>query len=72
LHVLDDGPGLPDVFLPHAFERFSRAHPGRTGPGSGLGLAIVDVIATAHGGRAGVANRTDGSGADAWLRLPAA
>jgi signal transduction histidine kinase len=72
LHVVDDGPGLPEVFLPHAFERFSRAQPGRTGPGSGLGLAIVDVIATAHGGKAGLANRTDGSGADAWLRLPAA
>jgi signal transduction histidine kinase len=72
LHVLDDGPGLPEVFLPHAFERFSRAHAGRTGHGSGLGLAIVDVIATAHGGKAGVRNRRDGSGADAWLRLPAA
>jgi signal transduction histidine kinase len=72
LHVLDDGPGLPEGFLPHAFERFSRAHPGRTGHGTGLGLAIVDVIATAHGGKAGLTNRTDGSGADAWLRLPAA
>jgi signal transduction histidine kinase len=71
LHVLDDGPGLPAGFLPHAFERFSRAQPGRTGHGSGLGLAIVALIATAHGGHAGLANRTDGSGADAWLRLPA-
>jgi two-component system, OmpR family, sensor kinase len=70
LHVLDRGPGLPAEFLPHAFERFSRAHRGRTGPGSGLGLAIVELIASAHGGRAGVANRADGPGADAWLRLP--
>jgi signal transduction histidine kinase len=71
LHVLDEGPGLPSAFLPHAFERFSRAHAGRTGQGSGLGLAIVELIATAHGGHAGVQNRTDRAGADAWVRLPA-
>ena len=38
LHVLDDGPGVPPGFLPHAFERFSRARTGRTGDGTGLGL----------------------------------
>jgi two-component system OmpR family sensor kinase len=70
LHVLDDGPGLPEAFLPHAFERFSRAEHGRAGPGTGLGLAIADLIAGAHGGQAGIGNRTDGDGADAWLRLP--
>ena len=69
LHVLDDGPGVPAGFLPHAFERFSRAQTGRTGGGTGLGLAIVQLIAEAHGGRAGIANRPAG-GADAWLELP--
>lgn len=72
LHVLDEGPGLPAAFVPHAFERFTRADPGRTGEGSGLGLAIVELIATSHGGHAGVQNRTDRSGADAWVSLPAA
>jgi signal transduction histidine kinase len=71
LHVLDEGTGLPSAFLPHAFERFTRADPGRTGEGSGLGLAIVELIAVSHGGRAGVQNRTDRSGADAWVCLPA-
>jgi signal transduction histidine kinase len=71
LHVLDEGPGLPATFLPHAFERFSRAHSGRTGEGSGLGLAIVELIAAAHGGQAELRNRANASGADAWLRLPA-
>ena len=70
--MTDDGPGLPPEFVPHAFERFSRADNGRTGGGSGLGLSIVELIATAHGGRAGVDNRADGPGADAWLRLPTA
>jgi signal transduction histidine kinase len=69
LHVLDDGPGVPDEFLPHAFERFSRAQTGRTGDGTGLGLAIVQLIARAHGGRAGIGNRPAG-GTDAWLELP--
>jgi signal transduction histidine kinase len=72
LHVIDDGPGFPAEFVPHAFERFSRADNGRTGGGSGLGLSIVELIATAHGGEAGVGNRADGPGADAWLRLPIA
>jgi two-component system, OmpR family, sensor kinase len=70
-HVLDQGPGLPVEFLPHAFERFSRAQRGRAGHGTGLGLAIVELIAVAHGGHAGLANRADGRGTDAWLRLPA-
>jgi two-component system, OmpR family, sensor kinase len=72
LHVVDEGPGLPDEFLPHAFERFSRAGAGRAGPGTGLGLAIVDLIATAHGGQAGIGNRIQGNGTDAWLRFPRA
>jgi signal transduction histidine kinase len=71
LHVLDDGPGVPPAFIPHAFERFSRAQSGRTGEGTGLGLAIVAAIAAAHGGRAGVSNRAEG-GADVWIALPTA
>jgi signal transduction histidine kinase len=69
LHVRDEGPGFPAGFLPRAFERFSRADEGRSGGGAGLGLAIVNVIATAHGGSAHVANRAD-AGADAWLAIP--
>jgi signal transduction histidine kinase len=70
LHVLDEGPGLPAGFAEHAFERFTQAEPGRSGPGAGLGLAIVRAIAEAHGGTAGVANRPSG-GVDAWLAAPA-
>jgi two-component system, OmpR family, sensor kinase len=69
LHVRDEGPGFPEAFLDHAFDRFSRADPARQGPGAGLGLAIVGVIARAHGGSAHAANR-DG-GADVWVALPA-
>ena len=70
LHVLDDGPGFPAEFLPHAWERFARADAGRTEDGSGLGLAIVRSIAELHGGSAGAQNRPAG-GADVWIALPA-
>ena len=65
LRVSDAGSGLPDDFLPHAFERFSRADAGRTSGGSGLGLAIVDAVARAHGGHA------EAAGATVTLVLPA-
>jgi heavy metal sensor kinase len=71
LHVADSGDGFPPEFLPHAFERFSRADPARSGGGAGLGLAIAEVVARAHGGTAHAENRENG-GADVWLSLPAA
>jgi signal transduction histidine kinase len=71
LHVSDHGEGFPPGFADRAFERFSRADPGRSGGGSGLGLAIVETIAEAHRGRAHVANGGAG-GADVWIEVPAA
>jgi two-component system OmpR family sensor kinase len=71
LHVADAGPGFPDRFLDRAFDRFSRADEARSGGGSGLGLSIVALIAEAHGGSTGAANRPEG-GADVWLSLPRA
>lgn len=51
LHVVDDGPGFPAAFLPHAWERFARADAGRTEDGVGLGLSIVRMVAELHGER---------------------
>ena len=69
LHVCDSGSGFPAEFLPHAFDRFSRADDSRSEAGTGLGLAIAAAVAAAHGGSAHAANR-DGAGADVWLALP--
>ena len=73
VEVSDDGPGFPDAFLPHAFERFSRPDGGRSRDdgGAGLGLAIVQAICAAHGGQATARNRP-GGGAVVSLRLPGA
>jgi len=73
ISVVDCGPGFPEGFLPHVFERFRRPDPGRTrrGGGAGLGLAIVHAIVVAHGGTALARNRSEG-GAEITLRFPGA
>ncbi len=69
--VADRGPGFPESFLPHAFERFQRAEASRSrdGGGTGLGLSIVRAIVRAHGGHENAANRDDG-GAIVRIELP--
>ena len=69
LHVADSGEGFAEEFLPRAFDRFSRADEARSRGGAGLGLSIVELIAAAHGGRAGARNRPEG-GADVWVAIP--
>ncbi len=71
LNVVDNGPGMPDDFLPVAFDRFSRPDEARakgTG-GSGLGLAIVHAMVSAAGGQVTLANS---DGFSVMVTLPAA
>lgn len=51
LCVEDDGPGIPEEFVPHVFTAFRRVDNAQSN-GSGLGLAVVAAIAQAHGGQA--------------------
>jgi signal transduction histidine kinase len=62
LEVLDNGAGMPEEFIPIAFDRFSRPDSSRTHAtgGSGLGLALVHAIASAAGGSASVENTPTG------------
>jgi len=68
--VSDNGPGIPDSFLPRAFDRFTRPDDSRTATagGSGLGLALVRLIAETAGGVASLENT--GHGLTATVRLP--
>jgi two-component system sensor histidine kinase CreC len=71
--VHDSGPGIPDYAAARVFDRFySLPRPATGRKSSGLGLCFVREAAALHGGEATLANRADGSGAEAVLRLPAA
>ncbi|MEW2400951.1 HAMP domain-containing sensor histidine kinase [Streptomyces sp. NPDC046862] len=79
LRVSDHGPGVPEVFVPHLFQRFSRPPPSegdgrgaggsRGAGGAGLGLWIVAAFAEANHGRAWYEPQS-GGGSCFCLRLP--
>lgn len=69
VRVSDRGPGVPDAFVPHLFERFSREPAvGQQTEGTGLGLWIVRALARKNGGDAWY-EPGDGAGACFCLRL---
>jgi signal transduction histidine kinase len=70
LTVEDCGEGVAPSFVPHLFERFSRASAGLPKEGAGLGLSIAQTYATAHGGHIFYEDATP-SGARFQLVLPA-
>ncbi|MFM0132738.1 sensor histidine kinase [Paraburkholderia sediminicola] len=57
LVVIDNGPGVPAIDRERIFEPFVTGRPD----GSGLGLAVAREVATAHGGRAYVADTEHGA-----------
>lgn len=72
LSVCDRGPGVPEEFVPHLFERFSRAEETlRQQSGSGLGLYLVAKLAHACGGSVRY-QPNDPHGSCFVVRLPAA
>jgi signal transduction histidine kinase len=71
IRVGDHGAGFPTGFLPHAFDRFTRADTARSTGGTGLGLAIVDTLTQRNHGTVTAHNRPVG-GAEISIRLVAA
>ena len=67
----DDGPGFPDGFAAHAFERFARGDVSRNrAGGAGLGLSLVEAIVRSHLGTVGL--RSEPGDTTAEVRLGAA
>jgi hypothetical protein len=71
LEVVDDGPGIAEADLPHAFERFYLYDRSSDGPrvGTGLGLAIVRELVETMGGRVDVRSEV-GVGSTFSIALP--
>ncbi|HZD17544.1 MAG TPA: ATP-binding protein [Actinomycetota bacterium] len=63
IEVLDTGPGIAPVDLPHVFERFYRGSDAPEGSGSGIGLAVASELVAAHGGAIEARNRPEGGAA---------
>ena len=71
LEISDTGLGIAAADLPHVFERFYRAAPGRAKhqSGCGLGLAIARKMIELHGGELHVTSR-EGQGTCFAFELP--
>jgi PAS domain S-box-containing protein len=55
VEVADHGPGIPEAFRGHLFQKFAQAYPsnGQTKGGTGLGLSISKAIVERLGGHIG-------------------
>ncbi|WP_222875930.1 ATP-binding protein [Terrihabitans soli] len=71
LSVRDWGPGIPDDFKPHVFEKFAQADAtnARQKGGTGLGLSIVKQLVDLFGGKVGFSDALDG-GTIFFVELP--
>ncbi|MBU2429861.1 MAG: hypothetical protein KKH99_04130 [Proteobacteria bacterium] len=66
IHVIDNGPGIPDMNLDKVFQNFFTTKK----QGLGLGLVVCRQIINAHNGFISLANRPQSGGAIASIRLP--
>ncbi|WP_435334974.1 PAS domain-containing protein [Haloarchaeobius sp. TZWWS8] len=66
VHVIDNGPGVPDDIKDHLFEKGKK---GSRSKGTGFGLYLVKETLDAYGGEIDVIDR-DGGGADFVVSLP--
>ncbi len=65
----DQGPGIPEEYLPFIFERFYRVPADSTATGTGLGLYICKQIILAHHGKIWAESELD-KGTTFFIELP--
>jgi signal transduction histidine kinase len=68
--VSDQGPGIPEAFRSHVFERFARARVEAGPPGTGLGLSITKALVTRMAGRIWF-ETAEGAGTTFFVDVPA-
>ena len=70
LEVQDTGMGIPEISIPHLFEKFYRVRSSEDKvPGTGLGLSICKQIVSGHGGTIDVRSKA-GEGTTFSIHLP--
>ena len=71
VNIKDDGPGIPDTFKSHIFNKFAQvdASDSRARGGTGLGLAITKELVEHMGGEMGFISE-EGLGSCFWFALP--
>ena len=69
--VIDQGPGVPEIYRERIFEKYQRVNGMSTSKGLGLGLAFCKVAVEAHGGQIWVEDGPD-EGACFCLTVPVA
>jgi signal transduction histidine kinase len=70
IHVIDNGPGLPEADLEQAAQPFWRSPGHQNVDGSGLGITVAEALVTASGGRLDLMPAQP-HGLHARVRLPA-
>jgi K+-sensing histidine kinase KdpD len=71
IRVIDSGPGVPETYREHLFDRFVRTPRADPSQSTGLGLAIVRGLVEAHAGSIDLEQRPD-AGAVFRFTLPLA
>ncbi|MDQ6636046.1 MAG: HAMP domain-containing histidine kinase, partial [Gemmatimonadota bacterium] len=72
IEVGDEGPGIAAAERAKVWRPYQRGRTAGHTAGSGIGLAVVSDVATAHDGRAWIADPPNGVGALFVIALPAA
>jgi K+-sensing histidine kinase KdpD len=70
IHVIDNGPGLPEADLAQAAQPFWRSPGHQNVDGSGLGITVAEALVAASGGRLDL-TPAQPHGLHARVRLPA-